>query len=323
MRGKNHTAALALALALLAGVAHAQPRDVAKADALFKEGRALMKNGDYGTACPKLEESYRLDPAAGTGINLGDCFERQGKIASALLAYQAARLLLKPGDPRIGPVEKEIASLDKRAPRLTIKLARGAPEGTTVKRDGREVEASKLGVPVVVNPGKYQITVAAPGRETAVFRVTLAEGRSRALEVGPAEATGEGPESDSAPINTRNRRTAPSTNSSSPTLGYVFLGIGGAGVIAGAIFGVMMNAKMGEVEDNCDGKVCNQDGVNAAEKGKTLKNLSILGYGVGAAGGLAATVYFLGFDGPSDETDAAVGAAATPGAGSIVLKGRF
>lgn len=186
----SRSAALALALVLLAGVAHAQPRDVAKADALFKEGRALMKNGDYETACPKLEESYRLDPAAGTGINLGDCFERRGKVASALLAYQAARALLQPGDPRIGPVEKEIAALEKRTPRLTINLAPGAPEGTTVKRDGREVEASRLGVPVAVNPGKYKIVVTAPGRDTAVFRVSLVEGKSRELEVGPGEHSG-------------------------------------------------------------------------------------------------------------------------------------
>ena len=109
MRGTIQIAVLALGVVLLVGAASAQPRDVTRADALFREGRALMKKGDYATACPKLEESYRLDPAAGTGINLGDCFEKQGKVASALLAYQAARALLQPGDPRIGPVEKEIS----------------------------------------------------------------------------------------------------------------------------------------------------------------------------------------------------------------------
>ncbi len=195
MRGKNHTAALALAWALLAGVAHAQPRDVAKADALFKEGRALMKNGDYETACPKLEESYRLDPAAGTGINLGDCFEKRGKVASALIAYQAARALLQPGDPRIGPVDREIAALEKRTPRLTIKLARGAPEGTTVKRDGREVGADSLGLAVPVNPGEHWVTVIAPRRRDGRTRVHIAEAQGQVVEVqvGPRLEEAESP----------------------------------------------------------------------------------------------------------------------------------
>ncbi|GMV19759.1 MAG: hypothetical protein AMXMBFR56_79830 [Polyangiaceae bacterium] len=243
--------ALALALVLLTGVAQAQPADVAKADTLFKEGRALMKSGNFETACPKLEESYRLDPAAGTGINLGDCFEKQGKVASALLAYQAARALLKPGDPRIGPVEKEIAALNKRTPRLTIKLAPGAPEGTTVTRDGREVEASKLGVPVAVNPGKLKVVVSAPRREQAVFRVTLAEGTSRALEVGPGEETSGLLPTGRAP--SARSRSGPQSNettdgSSQRTAGWITVGIGAA---AGLLGGGYFLAKALSVPDEC------------------------------------------------------------------------
>ncbi len=237
--------ALALALVLLTGVAQAQPADVAKADTLFKEGRALMKSGNFETACPKLEESYRLDPAAGTGINLGDCFEKQGKVASALLAYQAARALLKPGDPRIGPVEKEIAALNKRTPRLTIKLAPGAPEGTTVTRDGREVEASKLGVPVAVNPGKFKVVVSAPGRDASVFRVSLVEGKNRELEVGPGEDSGQPASSSAAGARDEARETETpgrvppdeaAPGSSQQTWGYVLAGVGIVGIALGGYF---------------------------------------------------------------------------------------
>lgn len=313
---------LALAVVLLAGVTHAQPAGVVKADALFKEGRALMKSGDFETACPKLEESYRLDPAPGTGINLGDCFEKQGKVASALLAYQAARALLKAGDPRIGPVEKEIAALDKRAPRLTIKLAPGAPDGTTVKRDGREVEASKLGVPVAVNPGKVKVVVSAPGREQAVFRVTLVAGKSRELEVGPGEMIVEQPMAPAPSDRTRGQRRERTTESS-PTLGYVLLGIGGAGAITGAIFGVMTNAKMDEVDEQCDGKVCSQEGLDAANDGRKYQTLSRVGFGAAIAGCLAAGTYFLFFTGASEGTEAEVGAAATPSFGTVSVRGKF
>lgn len=252
---------LALAVVLLAGVARAQPTDVAKADTLFREGRALMKNGDYETACPKLEESYRLDPAAGTGINLGDCFEKQGKVASALLAYQAARALLKPGDQRIGPVEKEIATLDKRAPRLTIKLAPGAPEGTRVKRDGREIGAEGLGLAVPVNPGAHWIVVVAPGRADSRTKVKLAEGASKTVVV----EAGERHPTDSAENGGLGASRAPArvagtgessvqveeSGSSQRTWGWVAVGGGAVALLAAGYFGLHANQKDDEAERIC------------------------------------------------------------------------
>ncbi|MBK8995692.1 MAG: hypothetical protein IPM35_08090 [Myxococcales bacterium] len=299
------SAAVALTLVLLAGVGHAQPKDVAKADALFREGRTLMKKGDYETACPKLEESYRIDPAAGTGINLGDCFEKQGKVASALLAYQAARALLQPGDPRIGPVEKEIAVLDKRAPRLTIKLVSGAPGGTTVKRDGREVEPSKLGVPVAVNPGKIKVTVTAPGRDTAVFRVSLVEGKSRELEVGPGEdgTPGSAAEAGSGESPTRpsaSRSDEPSSGNSSAAL--VSGGVGVVGLGVGVVFAWQAIAKAGERDDvqTSSTSACNAPtgpDVAACEKKQNLddrrgtyQNVAIVGFGVAVVAAVTTTI---------------------------------
>jgi tetratricopeptide (TPR) repeat protein len=244
LRGTIQIAVLALGVVLLVGAASAQPRDVTRADALFREGRALMKKGDYATACPKLEESYRLDPAAGTGINLGDCFEKQGKVASALLAYQAARALLQPGDPRIGPVEKEISALDKRAPRLTIKLAAGVPDGTTVKRDGREVEAAKLGVPVAVNPGKYKIVVSAPGRESARYGVTVADGDERVVlgEVGGRDnETKKNSERVPSAARDNGGENLPDDGSSQRTLGYLAGGAGLASALVGSYFLIKFN----------------------------------------------------------------------------------
>ncbi|MBK9129432.1 MAG: hypothetical protein IPM13_16810 [Phycisphaerales bacterium] len=313
----RRSAPLALALVLLAGVARAQPRDVAKADALFRDGRALMKKGDYETACPKLEESYRLDPAAGTGINLGDCFEKQGKVASALLAYQAARALLQPGDPRIGPVEKEIASLDKRAPRLTIKLATGAPEGTTVKRDGREVEASKLGVPVAVNPGKVKVTVSAPGRDTAVFRVSLVEGKRRELEVGPGErdVTPAGSSAAGADDERRASRSpelaAPSVEvppgSAQRTWGYLLVGVGVVGLGLGSYFLVQFESGKSDLERLCPGGKCAPENERAFDSRKDTVDANGIAAPVGlVAGGIAGGIGIFLLASGGAERDAAL-----------------
>ena len=55
----------------------------ALAQSLFEEGRQLMSNGKFAEACPKFESSYKLDPAAGTLLNLAVCHEKVGRTAAA------------------------------------------------------------------------------------------------------------------------------------------------------------------------------------------------------------------------------------------------
>src|SRR5262245_38278640 len=76
------------ALLTTSGLARAaEPRDAAAAEVLFEAGKNLMERGDYAAACPKFEESYRLDPATGALFALALCHERAGKIATAWVEY--------------------------------------------------------------------------------------------------------------------------------------------------------------------------------------------------------------------------------------------
>ena len=76
--------ASACSLWLATGVVGAQgASDKAAAEALFDQGVRLMKQNNFAEACPKLEESDRIDPAVGTLLYLGECYERVGKTASA------------------------------------------------------------------------------------------------------------------------------------------------------------------------------------------------------------------------------------------------
>src|SRR5258706_1773597 len=59
-----------------------------EADVLFEEARALMVNGKYTEACPKLEKSESLDPGIGTQLNLARCYDLAGRPASAWAMYQ-------------------------------------------------------------------------------------------------------------------------------------------------------------------------------------------------------------------------------------------
>lgn len=66
-------------LCAFAASARAEDHPVARAKALFLEGRALARDGNFADACPKFDESARLDPGIGTQFNLADCWEHTGK----------------------------------------------------------------------------------------------------------------------------------------------------------------------------------------------------------------------------------------------------
>lgn len=247
------------ALVVMSSNAFAQTPDVAKADALFREGRAAMKAGDLQTACPKLEESYRLDPTAGSAVNLGDCFDKQGKVASALLAYRAARKLLKPNDPRIAPVEQQTADLEKRAPRLTITLAPDAPEGITVTRDGRPVDFADFSKALPVNPGEVLVVVSAPGRVDRKFTVLLGQGARRELVVdaGPPLARDNPPTEASPAVGPRGGGApgAPSDDGSTQrTAGFV---VGAAGIVTLGVAAVFWRQAQSKYSDaRCSSSEC-------------------------------------------------------------------
>src|ERR1051325_10993105 len=74
---------LAAEVALTSRPSLAQSADAVTAEALFQQGRDLLRSGQAALACPKLAESYRLDPATGTLMALAMCHEAENKLASA------------------------------------------------------------------------------------------------------------------------------------------------------------------------------------------------------------------------------------------------
>src|SRR5262249_26152099 len=90
--------AFVLAAALSSPVL-AQPSsaDMALAKVLFEEGRKSMAEGKIDEACAKLGQSYAMDPALGTLLNLAVCHDKQGKSASAWAEFRTAADLASKG----------------------------------------------------------------------------------------------------------------------------------------------------------------------------------------------------------------------------------
>src|SRR5690606_32565981 len=53
------------------------------AEVLFQAGRAAMRRHAYDEACLKFKESNQIDQAPGTVMNLANCEEKRGNVATA------------------------------------------------------------------------------------------------------------------------------------------------------------------------------------------------------------------------------------------------
>ena len=218
MRSKSFAIVALLVTSFVASSALADAPDPAGAEALYRSGKELAKHGDYAAACPKFAESQRHDPAPGTLLNLADCEEHVGQLARAWDHFVEAESSLPRGDSRIAFAHERAAKLEKRVPRMVVRLVPGAPANTLTTRDAQELGPAALGVPLPVDPGEHVIATHAPGRYDARITVRIAEGETREVLVlyrrGRAERGGGGVSVDrqsalrSPPTATRRRSRA-------------------------------------------------------------------------------------------------------------------
>lgn len=178
--------AASLALVALSAPSSADPQADAEAQALFEQGRALMKEGHFAEACPRLERSQRLSPSGGTMLNLAACHERLGRVATAWVEYQQALTAAKVDgkDDRARLAAERIAALEGRVPWLTIELDAGGeqPTDAVVELDDARLDEAALGRPMPVDPGEHRIRIAAGGA-THDERVELAEGDKKTISL--------------------------------------------------------------------------------------------------------------------------------------------
>src|SRR5262245_6885914 len=179
-----------LACWLTAGPCRAEPADPVAAEALFRAGREAAEHGDSETACARFEESYRLDPAPGTLLNIATCEEALNRLAKAWEHYRHVLDEIDRNDPRRPNVRQRLSVLEPRLPRLTVTTAPSVAAGAVVRRDGVLLSKGSFGISLPVDPGDHEIVVTADGRVPRKYSVRLAEREAKTIDVemGPPKA---------------------------------------------------------------------------------------------------------------------------------------
>jgi len=149
-----------------------QTRDPAAARVLFNEGRKLASQGHFAEACPKFEESARLDDGIGTRFNLADCWEHIGRTASAWsLFLDVAASAKSAAQPDREKVARQRAStLEPQLARLTIRVD-ARDSDLEVRKNEISVGRALWGTATPVDPGTYVIEARAAGKKS--WRTTI------------------------------------------------------------------------------------------------------------------------------------------------------
>lgn len=164
---------------LLSTTAAASPA----AEKLFQDGKELLKSNKLAEACDAFRKSQELEPRVGTLLNLGDCEERRGRVATAWDAFTQARALAnQKADVRAAEADKRAAALSSKLPYLTIRVVQPVA-ALVVTRDGKAVAAAELDHEVPIDPGRYELEARAPGHVAWKQTAVVAVGQKAVIEI--------------------------------------------------------------------------------------------------------------------------------------------
>jgi|MudIll2142460700_1097286.scaffolds.fasta_scaffold25505_2 hypothetical protein len=308
-------------LALATPEAHAQS---AEAEVLFREGRTLIKAGKLEAGCDKLEASEKLETSVGTLLNLGDCHEKLGRVASAWAAFRKAEAMAK----QRGRDEKRRNEAAKRALALEPKLfhvvivVTNEVSGLVVKRDDEVIESPMWSTPLPVDPETYTIVAEAPGYEPWRTQITVGGMRRRYVVTVPAldrTSTTPPPVQTAAPTTDLPPSPSPpapavaDTRTANPPLAppriwttsrKVAIGVAVAGLVAagtGVYFGLRSRDDEAESNELCPGALCDvPEGLRLNDSAQTAaRNANIFFALGGVALATSGIVWFVG--GPDRE----------------------
>jgi hypothetical protein len=288
-----------LALTIVVSATPARADDnIAKADQLFAEGRALMDT-DLHLACAKFEESLAYNAQAiGTLLNVARCDEKLGRIATAVARFTEARDRAREQGMtvHVEAAEARLRELVPRVPHVTLRFSTPPVPDTQIVIDERVIGSAKLDE-IAIDPGEHPVVVSAPGFLPFEAKIQVAEGEHRDVEIPALQRS----------ITVR---------SSQRTIGKITAASGAAAITTGVVLGLVARSRyrrefevgsggVAPCVELADGKPqCDAAGYSATNSARTLGTVGTV---VGVVGVAAVGVgVFLWLRGPRDHEGSGV-----------------
>lgn len=294
---------VALVLASIVALPSLAYADGTKAESLFREGRTLLDAKRYDEACPKLAESQRQEPGAGTLLALALCHEGQNKTATAYNELVEAAALGK----RVGRAElaaaaqKRAQAMEPLLSRLVVRVQHPDVIDYDVKCDGEKLEPKQWGTPVAVDPGEHRVEVAAPGKVSRTYVVRLSGAgvveivADELVDAAPARVA---PAPKPAPVRFVALSPEPPageehTGRTQRIIGLSIVGLGVVGLGVGGYFGARALGQSSEGRSSCKTAPCPPESNDANERAKASFGLSVTSIAAGTGAIALGTIVYL------------------------------
>ncbi len=291
--------------------------DKTTARALAVEAQQALDAERYAEAADKFGRAEKLFHAPTLVVGLARAYVGMGKYVEAMEAYnEVIREPMgsdapEPFQQAKADAKQEIQGLEQKIGWVTLRVE--GPTEPTVDLDGQSVSVASLGVRRAINPGDHVVRVSAGGWLTAEKSFSISAGGNEEVVVtleegaddpavipagGGTSPGGEGPGADTG-------GTAGGT-STLTILGWTGIGVGGAGILVGAITGGLAMGKRGELVDNCsEAGECGPEQQSTLDSYRTMGTISTVGFIAGGVLAAAGTVLLI--VAPSDDVEAELG----------------
>lgn len=302
-------ATLATGTLLSAPAAYAQdpsPQDLASAREIGKQAVSDYKDGKYSEALDGFTRAHQLVHLSTTGLWRARSLAHLGRLVEASEQYLEVRRMKlddKASDTHRKALDEAAAerkALLKRIPRLTIDVGGPLPDDVTVTLDGAPVSAALVGAPQLVDPGKHAVVIRR-GEADKSYDIELAEKQNERLKAElppaptktPTPVLAPGPTPTPTPTPTPEPGGEEAGGSVLGPVGWTLVGLGGAGLIAGAVTGGLALDRNSTLEAGCTNMQCPpdlHDDVDSFNLLRTMSTATFIAGGVLAATGLTLVI---------------------------------
>jgi len=308
----------------------------AAAESLFDQGVQELKQGQYASACRKLERSQAVEPGIGTLLYLGECYKKLGRTASAWATFREAASKARAagesdraeaGTTRANALEPELSFVSFEVAEETASLP-----GLKIVQGSNVVSSALFGTKVPVDPGELKVVASAPDHQSFEMTITIQKGPSETLISVPVlPLLPEGERQEKTETETKKDDSAGSdpTHDSGPKAGstqrIIGVALGALGVVslgAGTAFGILAINKDKKADNVCGENTCDpgSDGYDLSSNATTFGHVSTATIAAGAALVVGGAVLY--FTAPKQKNTAVL-LQPTLGGGRLLVSGSF
>ena len=273
----------------------------ASARAAATQGLHALQEGRYKDALDLCTRAESLMHAPTHLLLIARVQTKLGHLVEAQEAYiKIVREHLAPNAPRAfadaqAAASDEQAALSPRVPTLKVDVEGASATDAQLTLDGAPFPSALIGMASPVDPGPHTLAVTSSTATAEPVTVTVAEGAKQTVTLTlKATASPEPAPEAAAPAPQAPADSTPRPHSGLATAGWVGIGVGVVGLVAGTVFVIKNHTDRNDANALCGPSGCpesKRSEVAASDSdANSASTLSWVSYGVGAAGLVTGTV---------------------------------